>query len=83
MLTLQPYDLVVLNVPGKYMCLADTLSHAYIEGEPEPSLDGEMSCVVHSLVKNTTVNMAKMDQICEASDADLTLRQVKLLVLDN
>ena len=37
------------------------MSHAYIEGEPETSLDGEMSCVVHSLVKNTTVNMAKMD----------------------
>ena len=44
MLTLQRYELVVLYVPGKYMYLPDTLSHAYIEGEP----DEEMSHVVRS-----------------------------------
>ena len=42
MLTLQPYELVISYVPGKYMYLPDTLSHAYIEGEP----DEEMSHVV-------------------------------------
>ena len=82
MLTLQPYDLAVSYVPGKYMYLADTLSLAYIEGEPETPLDEEMSRVVHSLVENTTVSVAKMDEICEASDADLTLCQVKRWILD-
>ena len=64
------------------MYLADTLSRAYIEGEPETSLDKEMSNVVHSLVENTTVSAVKMDEIHEASDADLTLCQVKRLILD-
>ena len=63
------------------MYLADTLSRAYIEGEPESFLDEEMTRVVHSLVKNTTVSAAKMDEIHEASDADLTLCQVKCLIL--
>ena len=36
------------------MYLTDTLSRAYIEGEPETG--EEMSCVVHSLVENTTVS---------------------------
>ena len=78
MLTLQPYDLAVSYVPGKYMYLADTLSRAYIEGEPESSLDKEMTRVVHRLVENTTVSAAKIDEIHDASDADLTLCQVKL-----
>ena len=82
MLTLQPYDLAVSYVPGNYMYLADTLSLAYIEGEPETPLDEEMSRVVHSLIENTTVSAAKMDEICEASDADLMLCQVKRLILD-
>ena len=38
MLSLQPYDLVVTYVPGKYMYLADTfviVSCVLIEGEPD------------------------------------------------
>ena len=77
-LTLQPYDLVISYVPGKYMYLADILCRAYIEGEPETSLYEEMSRIIHSLVENTTVSAAKMDEIHEASDADLTLCQVKV-----
>ena len=50
MLTLQPYDLVVLYVPAKYVYLADSLSWAYTEGEPETSLNEDMTHVVHSLV---------------------------------
>ena len=38
MLHLQPYDLDVHYVPGKYMCLAYTLSRAYIQGEVVLSL---------------------------------------------
>ena len=64
------------------MYLADTLSHSYIEGAPETSLDEEMSSVVHSLVENTTVSAAKMDEILEVSDTDLMLCQVKRLIQD-
>ena len=64
------------------MYLADTLSRAYIKGEPESSLDEEMTRVVHSLVENTTVSAAKMDEIRDTSDTDLTLCQVKRLILD-
>ena len=64
------------------MYLADTLSRAYIKGKPESSLDEEMTRVVHSLVENTTVSLAKMDEIREASEADLPLCQVKRLILD-
>ena len=62
---LQPYNLFVLYVPAKNMYLTDTLSRAYIEGEPETYLNEEMSRVVHSLVENITVSVAKMDEICE------------------
>ena len=77
MLTLQPYDLVVSYVPGKYLYLADTLYRVYIEGEPDTSLDEEMSRVVHSLVENTTVSTAKMDEIRETTDTDLTPLQLR------
>ena len=39
MLRLQPYDLDVHYVPGKYMYLADTLSRAYIQGESSAELE--------------------------------------------
>ena len=45
-------------------------------------LDGEMSCVEHSLVKNTTVSAVQMHEICDASNAGLTLCLVKRLILD-
>ena len=48
MLRLQPYDLDVHCVPGKYMYLADTLSRAYIQGEGNAEMEDELSRVVHS-----------------------------------
>ena len=41
LLRLQPYDLDVHYVPGKYMYLADTLSRAYIQGESSAELEDE------------------------------------------
>ena len=41
-----------------------------------------MSSVVHSLVENTTVSAAKMDEIRKVSDTDLMLCQVKRLIQD-
>ena len=51
MLTMQPYDLLFHMCLANIYDLADTLSRAYIEGEPETSLDEEMSRDVHSLVE--------------------------------
>ena len=39
MLRLQPYNLDVHYMPGKYMYLAYTLSHAYIQGESSAELE--------------------------------------------
>ena len=82
MMRIQPYDLIVSYVPGKYMYLADTLSRAYVKGEPEVSLDEEMSRVVHSLVENTTVSASKMCEIRDAAQDDPALQQIKRLILD-
>ena len=60
MLRLQPYDLDVHYVPGKYTYLADTLSRAYIQGESNAELEDELSRVVPSLVLNIPVNANKL-----------------------
>ena len=55
MLRLEPYDLDLHYVPGKYMYLADTLSRAYIQGEGNADLEDELNRVVHSIVPNIPV----------------------------
>ena len=62
-LRLQPYDLDMHYVPGKYMYLADTLSHAYIQGEGNAELEAILSRVVHSLVLNIPVSANKLSEI--------------------
>ena len=77
MLRLQPYDLDVHYVPGKYMYLADTLSRAYIQGESSAGLEDELSRIVHSLVVNIPVSASKLSEIRQATEQDPTLRKVK------
>ena len=48
MLRLQPYDLDMHYVPGKYTYLVDTLSRAYIQGEGNAELEDELSRNVQS-----------------------------------
>ena len=43
---------------------------------------GDVTRRTQSSQKNTTVSVAKVDKNREASDADLTLCQVKCLILD-
>jgi len=43
MLRLQPYNLRIKYVPGKFMYVADTLSRAYLPGTSDSSLDDELS----------------------------------------
>ena len=49
MLNLQPYDLHVHYVPGKFMYLADTLSRAYLHIQNTDHEDQEIDYVVHSI----------------------------------
>ena len=81
MLRLQPYDLDVHYVPGKYMYLADTLSRAYIQGESSAELEDELSRIVHSLVVNIPVSASKLSEIRQATEQDPTLRKVKDLIV--
>ena len=66
MLRLQSYDLDVHYVPGKYMYIADTLSHAYIQGERSAELEDELSQIVHSIVLKVVVAYWKVKTPCHA-----------------
>ena len=81
MLRLQPYDLDVHYVPGKYMCLADTLSRGYIQGEGNAEMEDELSRVVHSLVLNIPVSANKLSEIRQATEQDPTLMKVRSLIM--
>ena len=81
MLRLQPYDLDVLYVPGKYIYLADTLSHAYIQCESRAELEDELSRIVHSIVINIPVSARTLSEIRQATEQDPTLRKVKDLIV--
>ena len=52
MLQLQRYTLNVRYVPGKLMYVADTLSRAFIRGEPSCGAPDDMEVLVHNLVEN-------------------------------
>ena len=81
MLRLQPYDLDVHYVPGKYMYLADTLSRAYIQGEGNAEMEDELSRVVHNLVLNIPVSANELSEIRQATEQDPTLMKVRSLIM--
>ena len=79
MLRLHIYDLDVHYVPGKYMYLADALSHACIPGEGNAEIEEELSRVVHSLLLNIPESANKLSEIRQATEQNLTLTKVKNL----
>ena len=81
MLRLQPYDLKIKCVPGKYICtlyMADTLSKAFLPDIPTSKIDDDLLQVVHSLITNLPVTTTKLEDIQQATNADKTLQKVKL-----
>ena len=76
MLRLQPYELKIRCVPGKYLYLADTLSRAYIPGEANPDIDEDLIQVVHSLVTNLPVTTTKLEEIQQATANDELLQKI-------
>ena len=67
MCRIQPYDLDVHDVPGKYMYFADTLSRAHMQGESSAELEDELSRIVHSLVLNIPVRASQLSEIRKAT----------------
>ena len=78
MLKLQPYDLHITFVPGKYMYMADTLSRAYLNVEPDDALNDELTYVIHTLFTNLPVTPAKLAEFKHATTNDAVLQKVSL-----
>jgi len=80
LLCLQPYDLIVNYVPGKFMYVADTLSRAYLSDSdlPDNFVDSEhdFTYVVHSVIENLPVTTSKLDEIRDATACDSILATV-------
>ena len=82
MLRLQPYDLIIRYVPGKYMYMADTLSRAPLVSTVSSSdIDEDLVQVVHSLVTNLPVTTTNLDTIKRETAADGILQKVKAFCL--
>ena len=77
MLRLQPYDLIIRYVPGKYMYMADTLSRAHLPTVSGSEIDDDLVQVVHSLVTNLPVTTTSLDEIKRATAADGILQKVR------
>ena len=75
MLKLQSSDLRFKYVPGKHMCVADTLSRVYLEVEPNNLLKDELSHVIHILFSSLPIIPTKLDKIRTATNNDSALIQ--------
>ena len=79
-LCLQPYDLIVKYVPGKFMYVADTLSRAFLlTASPNnctADVNEKFDYVVHAVVKNLPITTSKLDEIKEATACDDTMQTV-------
>ena len=81
MLRLQRYELNLTYVPGKEMYLADTLSRAYIQGEPDNELGEDIEVMVHTVISDVPASESKMEEIRAATNDDITLQRLKKVVL--
>ena len=62
MLQLQPYTRNVMYVPGKLMYVEDTLSRAFIRGEPSCGAPDDMKVLVDNLVENLPATADKLEE---------------------
>ena len=82
MLKLQRYNITVTYLPGKQMFLADTLSRAYIKGEPDKELEEEIDVMVNSVMRDLPASAGKLDQIRKLTDEDSSLQNLKQIVME-
>ena len=71
MLQLQRYTLNVMYVPGKLMYVADTLSRAFIRGEPSCGAPDDMEVLVHNLVENLPATPDKLEEFRRAIETQI------------
>ena len=76
MLNLQPHDLHVHYVPGKFMKLADTLSRAYLLIQNADHEDQEFDYAVRLIIKILPITSSKLEEFREATARDSTLKTV-------
>ena len=74
MLRLQPYDLRIKYVPGKFMHVADTLSRDYLPGTSDSNLDDALSYVIHSFIQHRPVDPVNWANIRQATEKDRGLK---------
>ena len=67
---LQPYDLQMKYIFGKYLYLADILSKAYVPQDNDSTLEEDFESAVHSVVKNLPITTSKLDEFKEAKTLD-------------
>ena len=71
LLQLQRYSFSLIYKPGKEMTVADTLSRAYLEDEPNSDdLSEDLICAVNMVLNNLPVSDAKLQAIQQATKAD-------------
>jgi len=80
MLQLQRYQLSVTFVPGKYMYVADTLSRAYVKGDPGCGAPEDIEVMVHSLVENLPISTRRRKEFQDETANDKTMRLLKQAV---
>ena len=80
LLRLQKYSFSLVYKPGKEMYLADTLSRAALDINPEEDTIVDTESHIHSLVLSLPVSDQKHIQMLEATVADSTLQTLKQVV---
>ena len=80
MLQLQRYSLNVMYVPGKLMHVADTLSRAYIEGQPSCGAPDDMEVLVHNLVENLPATADKLEQFRRTIADDPVMQRLRRFI---
>ena len=76
LLRLQRYELDVRYVLGKYMYVANTLSHADLPGDrSDDQMEDDIEVMVHCLVRDMPVSTMRQEQIqaAAAEDPDLQM----------
>ena len=80
MLQLQRYSLNVMYVLGKLMYVADTLSRAYIEGQPSCGAPDDMEVLVHNLVENLPATADKLEQFRRSITDDPVMQRLRRFI---
>ena len=80
LLQLQRYPFTLVYKPGKEMVLADTLSRAYIKGNPDIGLEEDLICAVNLVMDNLPVSDPKLKAIRDATENNSTMTKLRDII---